>query len=522
MKDDLFSFSNIHRCYLKCRRRKRNTVNALRFEINMEENLCRLERELKTKSYQPARSVRFVVKKPKFREIFAADFRDRIVHHILVYCLERIFESKFIFDSYACRREKGTHNGVKRLQKFARQVTANGTRNAFYLQMDLKSYFASIDKSILLNLIRRQTSNPDILWLAEIVIRHNCAGNFIVKGDPALFRLVPPHKTLLNAPANRGLPRGNLTRQFFANVYLNELDQFVKRDIKVKYYIRYVDDFILLSEDREQLVFWRKKIKDFVREKLKLEIHPEKQRIAPVSNGMDFLGYIVRPCYILVRKRVVRNFKNKMWAIGKIAVKDNILEFQPALVKKTNAVINSYMAHFSHANSYKLKNALAGSYNFIDEFNRIFRLVAPHYFHSLAAQYGFFKKALSGVDFYWDETGQLCFRDRAALIFFAVGRSYAFFGADAATVADILGLKPIKVGGVPPSIYSEMGSARAAFPVALEKKYATLAVSKGYFVYIISEKKDIRFNHKLLTRTLTKLCRNVGNGSVRNGVSHRL
>ncbi|MCG2726569.1 MAG: hypothetical protein L6420_10050 [Elusimicrobia bacterium] len=328
--------------------------------------------------------------------------------------------------------------------------------------------------------------------------------DFVIKGDPALFRLVPSHKTLLNAPANRGLPIGNLTSQFFANVYLNELDQFIKRDLKAKYYIRYVDDFILLSQDRKQLVFWREKITDFVREKLKLEIHPEKRRIAPVSNGMDFLGYIARPCYILVRKRVVRNFKNKMRAIGKIAVKDGIMEFQPALVKRTNAIINSYMAHFSHANSYKLKNALADSYNFMGEFNRIFRLVAPHYFHSLAAQYDFFKKALSGVDFYCDETGQLCFRGRATLIFFSVGRVYAFFGANAIAAADILGLKLIKVGGFPPSIYSEMGSERAAFPAAQEKKYAALAVSKGYFIYVINEKKDIRFNHKLLTRTLTK------------------
>lgn len=500
MEDGLFSFSNIHRCYLKCRRNKRNTVNALRFEINLEENLCRLERELETKSYQPARSVCFVVKKPKLREIFAADFRDRIVHHVLVDYLEKIFEPKFIFDSYACRTGKGTHKGVERLQQFARQVTANGTRNAFYLQMDIKSYFVSIDKEILLRLIRRVTANPEVLWLAELIINNNCAKNFVIKGNPELIKLLPPHKTLFNAPENRGLPIGNLTSQFFANVYLNELDQFIKRDLKAKHYIRYVDDFILLSEDRGQLAFWKGKIAEFVREKLKLEIHPEKQRIAPVPDGMDFLGYIVRPGYLLARKRVVRNFKNKMREIEKNTVKSGVLEFQPALIKSANAIVNSYMAHFNRAQSYRLKRALADKFGFIKEFNRVSRLVTPHYFPSLAAQYGFFNKTLSGVDFYWDEDGQLCFRDRAALVFFATGRVYSFFGADAVVAAEILELKLAR--GVPRSIYADLGAVRAGFSAALEKKMAARAVSKGYSAYVIKEKEGMIFNHKLKIRVL--------------------
>lgn len=504
MENGLFSFSNIHRCYLKCRRNKRNTVNALRFEINLEENLCLLERELKTKSYQPARSVCFVVKKPKLREIFAADFRDRVVHHILVDYLERRFEPKFIFDSYACRTGKGTHKAVERLRQFSRQVTANDTRRAFYLQMDLRSYFVTIDKGILLNLIRRATANPEVLWLAETVINNDCAGNFVIKGNPGLISLLPPHKTLFMAQKNCGLPIGNLTSQFFANVYLNEMDQFIKRDLKVKYYIRYVDDFILLSEDREQLALWKGKIADFVRDNLKLEIHPQKQRIAPISNGMDFLGYIVRPGYLLARKRVVRNFKNKMRELAGAAVKGGILEFRPELVKKANDATNSYMAHFNRANSYRLKSALAGKHGFLREFNLASRLVEPHYFPSLAKQYRFFKKALSGIELYWDENGQLSFRDRAALVFFPVGRSYAFFGPDAATAAGILGIKFTENSGVPQSVSRVMGPARAAFLRVLEKRYTELAVSKGYAVYVIGEKNDFKFDHKLLTRVLLK------------------
>lgn len=502
MADGLFSFSNIHNCWLKCRRRKRNTLNALRFELDLERNLLRLERELKTKSYRPARSVCFAVEKPKLREIFAAEFRDRVVHHILVDYLEKIFEPKFIFDSYACRKGKGTHRAAARLQTFARRVTANSTRPAFYLQLDLKSYFVSINKGILLDLVRRRVADPDALWLAEVVINHDCAADFILKGKPGLLALLPPHKTLFKAPPGRGLPIGNVTSQFFANVYLNELDQFVKRGLRVKHYIRYVDDFILLSEDREQLALWKEKIAEFIREHLKLEIHPEKQRIAPVSDGMDFLGYIVRPGYMLVRKRVVRNFKRKMAELEKSAVKGGVLEFKPELVKKANAAAASYLAHLSHAASYRLKTALAGRYGFMGEFKRASRLVEPHYFPRLAAQYGCFKKTLSGVDFYWDETGQLCFRDRAVLLFFRVGRFYALFG-EAAAAADILRLKPIKTGGARPG-GPGTGSARAVFPAYLEKKYAALAVSKGYSVYVAGENRNIKFNHRLLPRVLTK------------------
>ncbi|MEI7482276.1 MAG: RNA-directed DNA polymerase [Elusimicrobiota bacterium] len=505
-KDDLFSFSNIHRCYLKCRERKRNTINALRFEINLEENLVRLERELKTRSYQPARSVCFVVKKPKFREIFAADFKDRIIHHVLVDYLEKIFEPKFIFDSYACRKGKGTHKGVERCQTLTRQVTANGTRRAFYLQMDIRNYFVSIDKAILLNLIKRGTSHPDALWLAETIINNDCTRNYIFRGAAGLLKMLPPHKTLFNAVAKRGLPIGNLTSQFFANVYLNELDQFVKRELKVKRYIRYVDDFILFSENSGELALWREKIADFVGKNLELTIHPQKQHIAPVSNGIDFLGYIVRPGYMLVRKRVVNNFKRELKRVGKIAVKGNTIEFNPTVVAKANSSLNSYQAHFNYAHSYKLKSAMAGKHGFMGEFNRVAKLVTPRYFPNLAAQYVFFKSVLSGIEFYFEESGQQCFRERPVIMFFPVGRVYAFYGPDAAVASEVLGLKLISsgTGNVSPGIRKRLGNMCAFLPRFLEKKYAAKAVAKGYSVYVVTETKAIKFDHKLQSRIVTK------------------
>ncbi len=224
----LFSPENIHRQYLRCRRNKRNTLNALRFEYDLEENLMRLKEELQRQTYRPSRSVCFVVTRPKLREIFAADFRDRVVHHILVEALEKVWEPRFIHDTYACRKGKGTHRAVKRLQGFMRRVSRNNTQRAYFLQLDIRGFFFNINKEILYQIIAKRIRNHEILWLARTVIFHDCTKNVLLKGKKSLLKGVPPHKTLFNTENKRGLPIGNLTSQFFANVYLNELDQFVK------------------------------------------------------------------------------------------------------------------------------------------------------------------------------------------------------------------------------------------------------------------------------------------------------
>ncbi len=207
-------------------------------EKQQEKELFKLCRELSDHSYRPGRSVCFFSQKPKLREIFAADFRDRIVHHVLVAYLESIWEPVFIHDSYACRRKKGIHQGVARLQKFIRQTSLNGTRRAWYLQLDIKNYFMSMDKKILFALIKRRCPDPEALWLSELLIFHDCTINPILRGNPKIGKRLPPHKTLFQAPAGKGLPIGNLNSQFFANVYLNSLDQFVKHNLKCHHYLR--------------------------------------------------------------------------------------------------------------------------------------------------------------------------------------------------------------------------------------------------------------------------------------------
>jgi len=180
-KLDVFSFKKLYKAYLKCRKNKRNKRNALQFEINTEENLLKLEEELKAHTYLPLPSTCFVTESPKTREIFAADFRDRIVHHLLVGYLEPKWEPKFIHDSYACRKGKGTHGAAKRLQQFMRKASNNRSRAAFFLQIDIKSFFVSINKQILFRIINQKEDNEEIIWLLEVIIFNNPADNQIWK-----------------------------------------------------------------------------------------------------------------------------------------------------------------------------------------------------------------------------------------------------------------------------------------------------------------------------------------------------
>lgn len=351
---DIFSFGNIYKCYLKCRRNKRNTINALRFELNAEENMLRLEKELKTKTYHPSRSILFFAKKPKLREIFAADFRDRVVHHILVRYLEPIFEKIFIYDSYSCREGKGTHRAVMRLQGFIRKVSKNGKKRAYYLQLDIKSFFINMDKEILFGLIRKRTKNEDILWLAEKIIFYDCTRNYILKDNTDLFNELPRDKSLFGKENKKGVPIGNLTSQFFANVYLNELDQFVKHISRCRYYIRYVDDFVLLDSSREKLIGWIEEIKEFLENKLRLTLNPKRITLQPTSNGIDFLGYILRRDYILVRRRVINNMNTKLRHYQQRGFAG--LDYE--MLENLRSSVQSYLGHFKWANSYNLRRSL--------------------------------------------------------------------------------------------------------------------------------------------------------------------
>jgi retron-type reverse transcriptase len=356
---DIFSFGNIYRCYLACRKNKRNSINALKFEINAEENIVKLEKELKHKTYRPSRSILFATRKPKLREIFAADFRDRVVHHVLVDYLERIWEKIFIHDSYACRKGKGTHKAVMRLRDFLRKISRNGKRKAYYLQLDIKDFFTAIDKDILFGMIKKKVSGKGIVWLTEKIIFWDCTRSFVLRDRERIIKKIPLNKSIFGKENKRGLPIGNLTSQFFANVYLNELDQFAKHNLKVKYYIRYVDDLVLLSEKKEELMRWMDEIERFLESRLKLKLHPRRRKLRTVSNGVDFLGYIIREDYILVRRRVINNMKARLRYFEAALGRKRLQKYAPKILGNLRQSIQSYLGHFRWANSYRLVEKLA-------------------------------------------------------------------------------------------------------------------------------------------------------------------
>jgi len=358
MNTTIFTFEKLYQAYLDCRKTKRKTINALKFERNLERNLFQLQKELKNKTYKPGRSICFVVKNPSPREIFAATFRDRVVHHVLVRELEEIGERSFIFDSFSCRKNKGTHSAIKRLRSFVGKVTKNYNEKEFYLKLDISGFFMAINHNILYMVLKelvlkRNKSHQwktDVLWLAKIIIFHKPTNNYVIKGNYSLFKLIPPRKSLFESPEGKGLPVGNYSSQFFANLYLNELDQFIKRELKCRYYLRYVDDLVLLNKNKEKLKFLKDKINLFLKENLDLALNLNKTKLQSIDKGIEFLGYFVKPNYILIRQRVVGRLKDKLYQLSQVPDP----KFQVPS-PKILAMINSYYGHFKHAFSFNLR-----------------------------------------------------------------------------------------------------------------------------------------------------------------------
>lgn len=349
MSETNFTDTKILKAYIDCRKNKRKTINALEFEVNLETNLSKLLEELKSRTYRPGKSICFIVTVPKPREIFAADFRDRIVHHFLINEVQKIWEKEvFIEDSYACRPGKGNHFGVGRLLKYAKEFR-------YYGSFDISNFFGSMDKQVIYSCfekIIKTVSKPrwwkeEILWLGKTILFHDPASNYFYKGDRCLQSLVPQEKSLLLKGGKTGLPIGNLTSQFLANVYLNELDQYVKKTLKIAGYGRYVDDFVIFANSKEQIGYWRDQISQFLENKLHVRLHPRKSQIQPTSHGIPFVGYFIKPWGITVRRNVVKTLKNKIYYWNKYPDIDKMI---PS--------INSYFGHLGKAKSANLRKHL--------------------------------------------------------------------------------------------------------------------------------------------------------------------
>ncbi len=313
----LFNFPQMYGAYLDCRRTKRNSISALAFEVDHEANLLVLVDELREGRYRPGTSICFYTRKPKCREIFAAHFRDRIVHHLVFKKISPVWEKIFIHHSYACRPGKGTHAAANAVQKFLRMATYNSVRRAWYLKLDIRNFFMSIDREVLFNMLTSKCPQGYLQELLRVIVFHDSTGDYELQDRQGFGKLLPRHKSLFYTKPSCGLPIGNLTSQFFANVYLNALDQFIKHHLKARFYARYVDDLVLVHTDRETLCCWQGEIERFLERELKLAINRSATRLAPVSGGVDFVGFIIRPGYRLVRRRVIGNLKMKLRMIEK-------------------------------------------------------------------------------------------------------------------------------------------------------------------------------------------------------------
>ena len=356
-------FGHLVQAYLDCRRTKRTSASALAFEAQAEHNLCALHEELASGAYQPGRSICFVITRPKPREVWAARFRDRVVHHLLYNHIAPAFHARFVADSCACIPGRGTLYAAHRLEHQVRSQTHNWARPAYYLKCDLANFFVSIDKAVLLGQLQREVTEPWWMQLASTILMHDPRVDVEVRGKRHELALVPPHKSLFNAPDGYGLPIGNLSSQFFANVLLDDLDQFVKHRLRAPHYVRYVDDFILLHDSAQ----WLNQAKAHIEAKLAdlhLQLNPRKTILQPVARGIDFVGHIVKPWHRITRPRTVANALQRLASM-------------PAA--DTFAAGNSYLgliglATHSHHDQTRIANVLRDRGHVVDgSINKVFR-----------------------------------------------------------------------------------------------------------------------------------------------------
>jgi len=327
----LISIENLFQAWEEFKNNKRNKRDVQLFERHLEDNLFDLYFALKTKSYKHGGYFEFFVNDPKRRHIHKAQVCDRIVHHLLYKNLYSLFDTTFIYDSYSCRLDKGTHRAVRRLEKYARTVSKNYTQECWALKLDIKQFFASVDQDILMGLIAKRVKDKDILLLLNEIL-----SSFSTKESQGV-----------------GIPLGNLTSQIFANIHLNELDQFIKHDLRIKYYIRYADDFVILNTEKLQLKPQLIAIGNFLLGNLKLQLHPKKIILRKLTSGIDFCGYIVLPHYILPRTKTKRRIFKK------------VIKSDP-----TNQSLQSYLGYFSHTKTHNTRLQLKNLFwlnNFSDQ-----------------------------------------------------------------------------------------------------------------------------------------------------------
>lgn len=319
MYDNITSLENLYASWREFQNGKRYKNDVAIFSRNLDVHIYNLHQDLKNKIYSHSSYTAFKINDPKPRDIHKALVRDRLLHHAIYRILYSYFDKKFIYDSYSCRLGKGTHKAMERFKVFGRKVSKNNTKTCYILKCDIRKFFASIDHEILKNILAKHIQDKDTINL--------------------LSNIINSFKTI--GKENTGLPLGNLTSQLLVNIYMNEFDQYMKHKLKVKYYIRYADDFVIFSEDREYLKNLTIIISEFLNQKLKLQLHPDKVYIKTLASGVDFLGWVLFPKHRVLRtatkRRMFRNLKGNNYK---------------------EESLNSYLGMLEHGNGYKIRKNL--------------------------------------------------------------------------------------------------------------------------------------------------------------------
>jgi len=336
--DSLCLMKNLRMAYKKASKGKSTKRYVIEFRTDLEKNLLQLQKELLNMSYHPRPLKQFTIRDPKTRLISASAFRDRIVHHALCNIIEPIFEKIFIHDSYANRRGKGTHAAIERFDYFKRKISQNGkqlptSKNAnqvygYVPKADIRHYFDSVDHEIMMKIISRRIKGEKVLCLIRKILNNH---NSEISG--------------------KGMPIGNLTSQFFANVYLNDLDYFMKHTLNARYYIRYVDDFVILRRFKEPLELYKSQISEFLKT-IKLELHPDKSKIIPLHRGVNLLGFRVFYKYRLLKKSNARRIHHR--------IQDFLQLYADGIMEKENVLqrIEGWNAYAMHANTHEFRRVM--------------------------------------------------------------------------------------------------------------------------------------------------------------------
>ena len=356
--------SDVIEAYYSCRRRKRSTVNARRFELNWEAECVSLWEDINNGTYKPRRSIAFIVDKPKPREIFAADFRDRVVHHLLIGRIYPLLEKQFILDSYSTQKDKGTLFGVRRVEQMMRECSENYTRDCYVLKIDIQSFFMNIPRQRLYECLEHfmqekyhGNDRETLMWLFRETLFNRCEHGCVIRCPRRKWKVLPPGKSLMRSDGTHGLPIGNLTSQMMALLYLDELDHNVTEQWGIRYYGRYVDDMVLMDLSKQKLLQVNGLIREWLRSR-GLSLHPNKLYLQHYGKGVLFVGGMVLPGRKYVSRRTMTNCLHTIRRLNVCAGCDDADREQYR--EAFRATLNSYLGMFRHYDSLRFGKRVCG------------------------------------------------------------------------------------------------------------------------------------------------------------------